>query len=129
MMTLRNVLRMNALSSGATGILLTMFPQLFSSLLEISSTGLFIGVGVFLIVFALVVGMVSLRESPYRTAVLGITLADTAWVVASVVIVFAPIAMSAYGIAIILAVAAWVLLMAALQYRGLKEIAPTNQLN
>ena len=123
MMTLRNVLRVNALSSGLTGLLLAFFPRLFSNLFEVNIAGPFIGVGVFLIVFAIAVGIVSLRASLDRTAVIGITLADAAWVVASVALVLTPVAMSFFGKVIVLAVAGWVLLMAALQYRGVKEIS------
>ncbi len=122
-MTLRNVLRVNALSSGLTGILLAIVPGLFSNLFEVSSTAPFVGVGVFLIAFAVVVGIVSLGSSPGRTAVLGITLADSAWVLASIALVLSPVAMSGLGKVMVLAVAGWVLLMAALQYRGVKELS------
>lgn len=127
MMTLRNVLRVNALSSGATGLLLAIFPGVFSSLFEVNSTAPFFGVGAFLIAFSIVVGIVSFRPSLDRTAVMGITLADAIWVVASIVLVMAPVTMSAYGTLIILAVAGWVFMMAVLQYRGVRETeASTN---
>lgn len=125
-MTLRNVLRVNALSSGATGLLLVLFPQVFSNLFDVSDTTPFTSVGVFLIVFSIVVAIVSFKQSPDRAAVMGITLADSAWVVASIGLVLAPVTMSLYGTLIVLAVAGWVFLMAALQYRGVKKISTST---
>lgn len=125
-MTLRNVLRVNALSSGLTGLLLAIFPDMFSSLFAIGSTEPFIWVGVFLIVFAIGVVIVSMGGSLDGTAVSVIIFADAAWVVASVAVVLAPLSMSVYGILMILSVACWVSLMAMLQYRGLRQIPSSS---
>lgn len=122
MLTLKNVLRVNALSSGFTGLLLTFLPGFFSDLFEVSYTAPFVGVGIFLIVFSIVVWIVGASESISHSAVSAIIFADAAWVVASVVMVLMPISMSMPGTIIILAVAAWVLMMAILQMRCLKEV-------
>lgn len=128
MLTLKNVLRVNALSSGLTGLLLTAFPGIFRDLFEVSSTIPFVGVGIFLIVFSIAVGVVGARHSDSHPAVLAVTFADSAWVVASIAVVLMPIAMSNLGTLLIIAVAGWVLMMAVLQARGLKETrAALNQ--
>lgn len=124
MITLRNVLRVNALSSGLTGLLLAVFPGLFQNVFEVNQTAPFFWVGIFLVVFAIGVGAASLPRSLERSSVVAIITADTLWVVASIVLVAMPVQMSLYGTLIVLAVAAWVLMMAILQYRGLNETRP-----
>ena len=122
MLTLKNVLRINALSSGLTGLLLTFFPGFFRDLFEVTYAAPFIGVGIFLIAFAITVAAVSVGQAPSHPAVSAIICADAAWVVASVVMVLMPISMSMPDTIIILAVASWVLMMAILQMRCLKEV-------
>ena len=121
MLTLKNVLRVNALSSGFTGLLLTFFPGVFRDLFEVSNTTPFIGVGIFLIVFSILVAVVSANQPVSHSAVLAVTFADAAWVVASIAVILMPISMSNLGVILILAVAGWVLTMAVLQMRGLRQ--------
>lgn len=122
MLTLKNVLRINALSSGLTGLLLTFFPGFFRDLFEVTYAAPFIGVGIFLIAFAITVAAVSVGQAPSHPAVSAIICADAAWVVASIIVVLMPISMSTLGRIMIVAVAGWVLMMAILQRRGLREV-------
>jgi len=121
MLTLKNVLRVNALSSGLTGLLLTFFPGVFRDLFEVSHAAPFIGVGIFLVVFSILVAIVSANHPVSHSAVLAVTIADSAWVLASIAVILMPISMSIIGTALIIAVAGWVLMMAVLQMRGLRQ--------
>ena len=123
MITLKNVLLVNAVSSGFTGIALIAAPRAIASLLEISYPGAVLYVGLFLLAFAIGVYMVARKPVPTRATVETIVVADSLWVVASIVIVVLQFAsVSFLGNFVIAAVAAWVALMAVLQYKGMKEL-------
>lgn len=124
MITLRNVLRLNSISSGVTGLLLTIVPGIFSNLFEVSSTSPFFWTGIFLVTFATAVGVVSIGKHLQRSSVMAITLADSLWVVGSIVLLILPIGISVIGKVLIFGVAAWVTLMAILQYKGINESHP-----
>src|SRR6478735_113388 len=79
MMSLKNILLLNGVSSGATGVLLIAFARFFANLFLITSTMAFTGVGIFLIMFASFVIWVALGDINRRTVQLIITL-DTIWV-------------------------------------------------
>lgn len=123
MITLRNVLRLNAISSGATGIALATMPHFFSDLFNANEVTPFIGVGVFLIVFAVGVAWVSRPHTLRLNSVYAIVILDAAWVGASVLlIVLQPFSISVIGNVMVAAVALWVLLMAYLQWKGAKAM-------
>ncbi|MCK7555049.1 hypothetical protein MKQ70_08515 [Chitinophaga sedimenti] len=121
-MTLKNVLLINAISSGATGIFLATSPTFFSRLFDVQSTVPFAETGIFLIVFALFVFITALATPVKKSLAKIITGLDITWVVASVaavVLLFTSI--SIIGSIIIIGVAAWVGLMAYLQSRKLEN--------
>jgi hypothetical protein len=122
MNTLKNVLLLNGVSSGATGILLVAFAKFFSDLFQVNQPMVFAGVGIFLLVFAAFVIMTAMRNSNRMRVQLIISL-DVLWVLGSSVIVAADNSqMSMIGNILIVAVALWVAAMAFLQTRGLKQI-------
>lgn len=123
MITLRNVLRVNALTSGFTGLLLTVVPGFFRDLFGVNSAIPFVLTGIFLITFASAVAVVSFRPTLQRVAVVAITITDSLWVVGSIVFLVMPVQMSMVGKLLTLALAAWVMLMAILQHRGLRGAA------
>ncbi len=122
MISLKHVLLVNAISSGATGTLLMLFPASIASLFGVSLVAPFVAVGAFLLVFAGWVGYESTQKLPRPGRVQLIIALDVAWVVASLVAVALLFsALSTLGNGLILAVAGWVAAMAFLQNRGLRE--------
>jgi hypothetical protein len=122
MMSLKNVLLVNGVSSGATGLLLIIFGNTTAGLFEVSQPQAFQGVGIFLIAFAAFVIAESLQSQPREKQVRFIIVLDSLWVVASLVIVGLQLFnLSLIGYAAITVVAVWVGLMAYLQVRGLKK--------
>ncbi len=123
MTTLKNVLLVNAISSGATGALLMLFPAPMARLFGVEATTPFIAVGLFLLVFAAAVGYEALQKTPRTHRVQGIIVLDVSWVVGSLVavgILFSTL--SLLGNLAILAVAGWVAGMAFLQTKGLRRL-------
>ncbi|MCF0051733.1 hypothetical protein LXM25_16825 [Dyadobacter sp. LJ53] len=124
MKTLKNVLLLNAVSSGATGLGLIFFPDFFAGLFEIKSTVPFVETGIFLAVFATLVFAVGIKNPINAGAVRFIIVLDTLWVVASfTVILFQMFNLSLIGYLMIAAVALWVAAMAYLQTAGVKQIS------
>ena len=123
MTTLKNVLLINAVSSGATGLGLIIFPGLIAGLFETVETSPFLGVGFFLFAFAIMVFTVSRRNPVNEKGVWLIIVLDCLWVVTSVCILLLQLfPISLLGYFFIAAVAAWVALMAFLQYNTLKKL-------
>ncbi len=123
MTTLKNVLLINALSSGATGLGLIVMPGIIATLFGFPQTQPFLGVGIFLFAFAALVFTVSRNKDLSKGSVLLIIVLDVVWVVASLAIVLLQLFnLSMFGYILIFAVAAWVGLMAYLQFNGLKRI-------
>lgn len=123
MTTLKNVLLLNAITSGVTGIALAVMPQFFAHVFEVNATAPFIGVGIFLSVYAIAVWLVSRPRTVSLKAVNGVIIADSLWVAASLIlIVLQPYNISLLGNIMIAGVALWVLLMAYLQYRAAKPL-------
>lgn len=122
-MTLKNVLLINAVSSGITGILLVLIPDIFAKLFETNKTVPFVEVGIFLIIFSLFVLLTAFKnpiQKNWTKLIIGL---EIAWVVASIiatVLLFSLI--STVGSVIILAIAAWVGLMAYLEHKTLHKI-------
>ena len=123
MISLKQALLVNAVSSGATGALLMLFPAPVARLFGVSPVAPFVVVGAFLLAFAAGVGYEGMQKPPRPGRVQGIIALDVAWVVGSLVAVglLFP-ALSALGNGVILAVAGWVAVMAFLQTRGLREL-------
>ncbi len=123
MTTLKNVLLVNAISSGATGALLMLFPAPIARLFGVEATMPFIAVGLFLLVFAAAVGYEALQKTPRTHWVQGIIVLDISWVVGSLVAVGLLFStLSLLGNLAILAVAGWVAGMAFLQTKGLRRL-------
>ncbi|MFD2523492.1 hypothetical protein [Emticicia soli] len=122
MTTLKNVLLINALSSGITGLLLIEFPVFTAQLFGVSQSMPFMATGIFLVAFALLVYYASRQTPTNKTLVRWIIALDIIWVADSLIVVVAQLfGFTMIGYAITLAVALWVALMAFLQIKGLKE--------
>lgn len=122
MYMLKNVLLVNALSSGATGVLLVLFPGLVAGLCGATLTWPFVAAGLFLIVFAVLVFVQSRKPVMQKGWIKLIIALDIIWVVESLIIVVPQLfGLSFLGYFLIGAVAGWVALMAYLQSRGLKQ--------
>lgn len=123
MTSLKNVLLINALSSGATGAGLVAFAGSIANLFGHTRSEAFWLVGLFLIVFSIVVFMESRQQSLRENRVRFIVILDTLWVVGSVAIVVLQLFnLSTIGYFLVGGVAAWVALMAYLQAIGLKKM-------
>lgn len=124
MKTLKNVMLINAISSGATGLGLAIFPKAVAGLFDTTAAMPFVEVGIFLVVFAALVFSVSRGNPLNARAVRLVIVLDTLWVVGSAAIVlFQPFPISVIGYVFIGAVALWVAAMAYLQSDGLKQMA------
>lgn len=118
---LQNVLTINALSSGATGIILIVFNQPITSIFGTESNIPIIAVGAFLFLFALMVFKEGRKDVPHNKTIRLVIALDILWVVMSFALVLLQLfQLSTIGYVLIAAVALWVTLMAILQIRGLK---------
>src|SRR3954454_12844016 len=87
MLSLKNVLLVNGISSGATGLLLVLFANAAAPLFGVNGSAAFWAVGLFLLVFsALVIGE-GLKTNSRPDRVKLIIVLDVLWVIASVAIV------------------------------------------
>lgn len=119
---LKNVLLINALTSGATGMLLALFPGMMANLCGAAQAWPFTAAGIFLIAFAGLVFIQSRRQVPQKGWVKLIIALDIVWVIESLIIVVPQLfGLSFMGYLLIGAVAGWVGLMAILQSKGLKQ--------
>ena len=122
MTILKNVLLINALSSGTTGLLLIEFPSFTAQLFGVFQTIPFMATGIFLVAFALLVYYASRQKPTNKTLVRWIIALDIMWVADGLIVVVGQLFdLTLIGYAITSAVALWVALMAFLQIRGLKE--------
>ncbi|HET6542389.1 MAG TPA: hypothetical protein VFG46_17985 [Chryseolinea sp.] len=123
MKTLKNVLLVNALSSGATGLGLIAFAAPVAILFGISEATPVIEVGVFLFAFAILVFREGRRTTPNLRMVKLIIILDISWVLVSLLVVvlqlFYLTPIGYFGIG---AVALWVAGMAYLQINGIKRL-------
>lgn len=128
MLSLSNILKINAISSGATGLLLALFPSTAAQIFATAYTAPFISVGIFLVLFALYVFKTSIANTINSKAVKTIVALDTSWVAGSVVaLLFLGSTISLVGSALIAGVAVWVALMAYLQNKALKQSYINNR--
>jgi hypothetical protein len=122
MKTLKNVLLINAVSSGATGIGLLVLGKFISGLFGVSQPYAFWEVGIFLIGFSVFVFAEGVKNPPRQNRVVLISILDSTWVLASFVIVgFQLFDLTTPGYVLITGVALWVAAMAYLQLAGLKK--------
>jgi len=122
-MKLKQVLLINAISSGFTGTLIAVLPEIAADIFKIKIITPFIGVGVFLIIFALFV-LFTATNTPISKRLTQVIIAiDILWVMLSIIIICLvfPI-ISLLGSIIISAIACWVGIMAFLQTKTLKLI-------
>ena len=113
----------NAISSGITGLILAIVPGFVANLFVTSNTTAFVAVGIFLFAFAVMVFVASI-QNPLREKMVNIIIAlDALWVLTSIVIILLqPLDISVLGYILIVAVAAWVALMAYLQFKGKRQL-------
>ena len=123
MITLKNVLLVNGISSGFTGFLLVIFSNPVARLFGVSQPSAISGVGIFLLVFAALVMSEGLRSNFRANVVKLIIVLDVVWVVVSFAVVALQLFnLSAMGSVAVGAVAGWVALMAYFQFKGLVQI-------
>jgi hypothetical protein len=123
MKTLKTVLLINALSSGATGLGLVVSSSLIAQLFGTTASGYFIEVEIFLVAFGTLVFFVSLGKEYNTNAVRLIITLDVLWVVISLAIVLLQsFDLSMIGYLAISVVALWVGTMAYLQTIALKQL-------
>ncbi|SKC58146.1 hypothetical protein [Ohtaekwangia koreensis] len=123
MKSLKNVLLINAVSSGATGVGLIVFARTVADLFGTSQSQVFTGVGIFLVVFAAGVLYEGIQKSPRPLQVYTIITLDVLWVIGSFAIVLPQLFnLSVIGYIAITAVALWVAAMAYLQIREVKQV-------
>lgn len=122
-MKLKNILLLNAISSGMTGLLLAAVPHVFADIFQLANLTPFTAVGVFLVLFALFVAVTAL-VAPLRIGWVRVIIAlDTIWVVLSIICAAALFTMiSLWGSLVILGIAVWVGAMAYLQNRALISV-------
>lgn len=121
-MKLKTILLVNAISSGITGVILTLIPTVFATIFKVSATLPFVEVGIFLILFSVFTGFTAFGNPIKIARVKTIITLDITWVIASAIciaILFAKI--SSWGTLMVIGVAAWVGLMAFLQTTAMKR--------
>jgi hypothetical protein len=120
---LRLALRVDATASGALGVVGVAAAPVLTRLLG-PPAPLLIGVGVFLVLFALSLLVLAARPVIPRPAAWAVVIGNGAWVVASVVATVAGWnALTALGVAVVLAQAVAVAVFADLQWLGLRRTA------
>lgn len=126
MISLPNILRINSVSSGLTGLIFSFFPNKAAEVFGVTSRFPFIATGLALILFAAFVFRVSIDMLQLNKVKIVILL-DLLWVVASAIAIPLLISkVSSWGILLIAAVMAWVALMAILQSKAMKTGKNTN---
>jgi hypothetical protein len=122
MTTLKNVLLLNGISSAATGMILLVFAREVAKLFGVLENEVFVATGMFLLLFGGIVVYVSRKSTLQSTLVFVIIALDILWVLSSIAIVLLGLfTLSTLGYALIMGVAAWVGVMAYLQFKGLKQ--------
>jgi len=121
---LRNVLRVDALSCIACGVLQMAFPAALARLLNLPE-GLIAYTGEFLLVYAAVVAFVSTRKPLPRPVVWTLVAGNIGWALACVLLLAGgQVSPSALGVVYVLMQALTVAVLAELQYFGLRRSAP-----
>lgn len=121
---LRRVLAVDAVTSGAMGLAMIAFAGLIANLLQLP-VDLVSEAGIILLPFAAFVGFIASRREPARLAVWIIVALNGVWVIDSIVLLFTGwVAPNALGYVFVIAQAAVVLVLADLEYLGLKRSNP-----
>lgn len=127
MKNLKTVMLINAVSSGATGLLLILLSGYISNLFGSTNAVTFNAVGIFLLLFSVFVFILSMKKVYNTGAVKAIIAMDAIWVGSSLIILITNMfSFTLVGNVITGGVALWVLLMAVLQAKGLKQILSIN---
>jgi len=120
---LRRVLLLDALSSGAMGLGLLAGAGALSAILHLPA-GLLTEAGIVLLPFAAFVGFLASREAPARAAVWLVIAMNVLWAIDSIVLLASGwVAPSALGHAFVIMQAAFVGVLAELEYIGLRRSA------
>ena len=128
MLSMSNILRLNAISSGLTGLLLLLLTGMIAPLMGVTNKIALSAVGGFLVLFAVFVFEVSLGKPINRKAVNIVIALDTAWIIVSAIaMIFLLPLLTFIGNAMVIGVAAWVGVMVYLQKRALRESFPKQQ--
>jgi hypothetical protein len=118
---LRRILIVDAVTSGASGIAMLAFAELFASLLQLP-VELVREAAIIMLLFAAFVGVVVSRREPARVAVWAVIVLNAVWVVDSILLLFTDwVAPNALGYVFVIAQATMVLVFADLEYMGLKR--------
>jgi len=121
---LRNVLLADALISGATGLLLVLGADLVTEVLGFPVT-LLRFTGLSLLPFASLVAWLATREALPRAAVWAVIAFNAAWAIDSILLLLSGwVAPTALGLVFTIIQASAVLVLAELQYLGLRRSAP-----
>jgi len=124
MPSLKNVLLINAASSGLTGLILALLSGLVAGVFETDNRLPFVGVGLFLIAFSFLVLLAGFQNPLRERMVALIVWLDVTWVIVSLgIVALRPLAISTIGYVLIALVAGWVMLMAYLQYNGIRQLS------
>ncbi|BDD05269.1 type II toxin-antitoxin system RatA family toxin [Aureibacter tunicatorum] len=117
---LQKPLLINALFSGLSGILLTIFNKTFAKIFDTSNTTVFLIIGIALLYFTATIIYEIKRQKP--VGILFIIIQDFFWVIGStVILIFQPFEISKSGNSIIVVVALVVLLMGMGQANALAQ--------
>jgi hypothetical protein len=123
---LRNVLLLDAVATGATGLLMTFFAGTLTGLLQIPNSLLFYA-GLILLPYAALVGWLARRETLPRWSVWAVIVTNALWAVDSVLLAMSGwVEPNALGYAFILMQALVVVGFAELQYVGLRRSTLTT---
>jgi hypothetical protein len=118
---LRRILIVDAVTSGASGIAMLAFAELFAGLLQLP-VELVREAAIIMLLFAAFVGFVVSRREPARVAVWAVIVLNAVWVVDSILLLFTDwVAPNALGYVFVIAQATMVLVFADLEYMGLKR--------
>jgi hypothetical protein len=118
---LRRVLLLDAVSSGAMGVLLLTCSGMLAGLLNLPAN-LLSEAGIVLVPFALAVGFLGTRARMARTAVWAVIGVNAVWAIDSVVLLFTGwVQPNLLGYAFVIGQAAFVALMAELEIIGMRK--------
>jgi len=122
---LRRVLLLDAVSSGAMGVLLLAASGALAGLLNLPEE-LLSEAGLVLVPFALAVGFIGTRTQLSRICVWAVIAINAVWAIDSVVLLFTGwVQPSLLGYAFVIGQAAFVAVMAELQFIGLRKATAT----
>lgn len=118
---LRRVLLVDAVSSGAMGLGLLAGADALSGVLRLPAS-LLTEAGIVLLPFAAFVGLLASREAPARTAVWFAIAMNVLWAIDSILLLVSGwVAPNAFGHAFVITQAAFVVVLAELEYIGLRR--------